>query len=427
MGSYEEAYQEFSSKDAIPITYQWLEDREALLLKYPDFFANGALGNKLVAMLFDAGTKTKVQQPDPEDDYYDGIRDTTNAWMLGGAVSETDQTFTYGTRVNFYGGQKNTKKVESLADLMGFNKVQKRLGEVEEQKIIREAVIAVPFVEKNNDKQFFRIKRRLIDIASGKISPRQGEELPGDSIQDMVESLQRYVIPPKMDFLTYDSITPFAMYVFEFEHTLSAQDLRDIWQNLPPDLTETFQAKEAIIEHEILENELLNGDIETNLRWMIFKVKQKGEKNYFAKTSDTQDDARFKFNFDIGSENSAAESVPKYSYNWPYDFFSIVELVKIDAEVQFDAEEEQATNTINSIPGITNQSPIVPPRFLDNLGGSFSKPLKKLDPVLPPTSFSPFRGTTPSTASSIRSSAVSSFSRQNRSLPFPFSSFGRRR
>jgi hypothetical protein len=420
LGSFEEIYKQgtLGSKDYLP--------RETLLLKYPDFFANGPLGNKLVALLVEEGTKTRID--DLEGSYfYDGTRSPVNSWALGGAVSETNQTFTYGTRVNFYGGQKNTKKVESLADLMGFNKVQKRLGEVEEQKTIREAVIAVPFVEKNNDKQFFRIKRRLIDIASGKISPRQGEELPGDSIQDMVESLQRYVIPPKMDFLTYDSITPFAMYVFEFEHTLSAQDLRDIWQNLPPDLTETFQAKEAIIEHEILENELLNGDIETNLRWMIFKVKQKGEKNYFAKTSDTQDDARFKFNFDIGSENSAAESVPKYSYNWPYDFFSIVELVKIDAEVQFDTEEEGATNTINPIPGITNQSPTLPPRFLDNLGGSFSKPLKKLDPVLPPISYSRFTNRIRSTASSLRSTFVNNLARQNRNLPFPFSSFGRRR
>ena len=30
----------------------------------------------------------------------------------------------------------------------------------------------------------------------------------------------------------------------------------------------------------------------------------------------------------------------KYSYNWPYDFFSMVELIKLDAEVEFSNVDE---------------------------------------------------------------------------------------
>ena len=62
---------------------------------------------------------------------------------------------------------------------------------------------------------------------------------------------------------------------------------------------------------------------------MLFKVKRKAEKSYFAVTADSQDDSRFKFQF--GNE----EKPPEYNYNWPYDFFSLVELVKMESNVQF--------------------------------------------------------------------------------------------
>ena len=67
------------------------------------------------------------------------------------------------------------------------------------------------------------------------------------------------------------------------------------------------------------------------VQWMVFKVKQKAATNYFTKTADSKDDARFKFNFEIGSSGAERESVPDYSYNWPFDFCSLVELVKLDS------------------------------------------------------------------------------------------------
>ena len=54
------------------------------------------------------------------------------------------------------------------------------------------------------------------------------------------------------------------------------------------------------------------------LQWMVFKVKQRAKTNYFEQ---------------IGSEKKV--DIPEYSYNWPYDFFSMVELASIDAEVTF--------------------------------------------------------------------------------------------
>jgi len=62
---------------------------------------------------------------------------------------------------------------------------------------------------------------------------------------------------------------------------------------------------------------------------MVFKVKQRAEINYFAKTKDALDDQRFKFKFKAGQNERSAD----YSYNWPYDFFSLVETAKIDMSV----------------------------------------------------------------------------------------------
>ena len=42
----------------------------------------------------------------------------------------------------------------------------------------------------------------------------------------------------------------------------------------------------------------------------------------------------------VGRDDSAKIFQPKYSYNWPYDFFSLVELVKLDAEVTLAKEED---------------------------------------------------------------------------------------
>ena len=156
-----------------------------------------------------------------------------------------------------------------------------------------------------------------------------------------------------MDFVRYSEIDPFAMYIFEFKHTFSKQDLADMWQNLPPELGRTFEEAEASISHELLSAELLgdgavikNGvldenaegkGIPSNIQWMVFKVKKRAKTNYFdkivAKKGTTQDTSEVQLE---GVTNSTTSKMDKdITYNWPYDFFSLVELVKIDAEISF--------------------------------------------------------------------------------------------
>ena len=149
-----------------------------------------------------------------------------------------------------------------------------------------------------------------------------------------------------MDFITYpDDIKPFAMYIFEFEHTFDQDDLSYMWQNLLPKSGVQIKEAEASISHKLLINELMGAQSSTNgqaiqskLQWMVFKVKQRAPTNYFEKVVGNSKvaDKRFKFDFQIENKSE----IPEFSYNWPYDFFSLVEFAKLDAEVKFSKEED---------------------------------------------------------------------------------------
>jgi hypothetical protein len=240
-------------------------------------------------------------------------------------------------------GALAASKIKSLADLCGFRDTPVRLGELADAKVIREAVVAVPFLDIEGSRKFFSLPRK--DIVNAQIEITKNRV--GKTVIDMVEKMSRYVFPPSMDFLSYDAVDPFAMYIFEFKHALSKQDLSYIWQNLIPDIGLTHEEAEASITHELLSHELLgegakvsvtedgtlldesakNTKFDSNIRWMVFKVKQRAETDYYKKVVGRSD------------PSTAAASQDKINYNWPYDFFSLVELVKIDAEVEFSNVE----------------------------------------------------------------------------------------
>jgi len=252
------------------------------------------------------------------------------------------------------------KNIRSLADLVGFSKDQVRLGEVASKREVSEAVVAVPFIEQGATRKFFSIPRVDIDSSieasrreiDGRF-PAGGPPKAGDTVYQMVKNMQKYVFPPSMDFVKYKEVDPFAMYIFEFKHTFSKQDLADMWQNLPPEIGRTFEEAEASISHELLSAELLgdgavvkNGVLDenaegkgvpSNIQWMVFKVKKRAKTNYFdkiiAKKGTTDDTSGVEL---VGVTNAVTSKKDKdITYNWPYDFFSLVELVKIDAEVSF--------------------------------------------------------------------------------------------
>jgi len=189
--------------------------------------------------------------------------------------------------------------------------------------------------------------------------------------------MKKYVFPPAMDFVEYPDIQPFAMYVFEFKHSLSSTDLQNIWQNLPPQIGTSIAESEAVISHELLASELLgggsvikNGKLDENARgpgvpsdiqWMMFKVKKRAKTKYLNKV--IQNTGHWPTPALIQAMQRGAEKEKTeqgidtdITYNWPYDFFSLVELVKLDAEITFsDIENDDKGEKI--IKSIKKDSP----------------------------------------------------------------------
>ena len=251
----------------------------------------------------------------------------------------------------------------SLADLLGLSKKPVAIGKIAKQKKISEAIVAIPFFTGflGSDVQF-TIPREVIDLAEEfvdkkgnsatyeKVTGQNPKLKPDQSVIDMVSKMKKFVLPPKFDFITNKDVDPFAMFIFDFDVALSQQDLANIWQNLSPDIGTSFKKKTASLPTSIFApsdekgtglmgsyapfGDLAGvGGLPENVQWMVFKVKQKAAYNYFAKTADSKDDDRFKFNFEIGARGAEKTSVPDYSYNWPFDFFSLIELAKIEAEI----------------------------------------------------------------------------------------------
>ena len=235
--------------------------------------------------------------------------------------------------------------IKSLADLVGFSKEPVRLGEVADTKTIHEAVVAVPFTDIGGERNFFELPRRDIENA---LENNPEIRIVGTSIVEMVNKMKKYVFPPSMDFVNNKDITPFAMYIFEFSHVLDSQDLTDIWQNLPPQIGRSYDTAVSSISHKLLSSELIGGGstaetadvsykenenkglpVPSNIRWMVFKVKQRAKTNYFDKVIRKQG----------VTDEDEKEKLLRPTFNWPYDYFSLVELVKINASVVFSSAD----------------------------------------------------------------------------------------
>jgi len=259
------------------------------------------------------------------------------------------------------GAKGGGTSAESLADALGFEKSRRRLGELAKSKKIKEAVVAVPFYDQGAERKFFRIPRTDIDNAIGN---NEQQKLVGSTVLDMVNKMKQYNFPPSMDFLTYNNIDPFAMYIFEFEHVLSRQDLSYIWQNLLPDIGMQHKEASATITHELLAHELLGGgskvidtgggkvldisakgkDFNPEIRWMVFKVKFKAKHDYYEKI--------------IGKRSKLDVTTANINYNWPYDFFSLVELVKLDASVELSQIEQDEKTGVRKLKPVNSPNPM---------------------------------------------------------------------
>ena len=261
-------------------------------------------------------------------------------------------------------------------------------------KQFSEAIIAIPFKYDNKqgktvpyavDKNQINLIKEHLSVYDNKASLRDPsspirtwDELvkasPHSDLDPLVKSkdlydllvmMRKYVIPPHLDFMHSDVNDTFAMFMMEFSVDVSNKDLQNIWQNIEP----TFAKKALKVKtstnmhlmptnfqtsHTAYDNEQNEGrlpfhpyfasdhfDPETT-RWAVFKVKKRASMNYNSIVGKNLQNIGGGMPWtrkDFGTTDAHPTSRTNeflYSYNWPYDFFSLIELAKIDSITTFN-------------------------------------------------------------------------------------------
>ena len=292
------------------------------------------------------------------------IQDISQNWLKNHYSVRTSGSI-YNNFTPDYRG-KMYKEVKSLGSLCKFTPTNRstRIGELKDSLTVKEAIIAVPYISDPSsdlsnllttlgtitNKAFFRLPVTALEVSLDDLIGTpvgDSEDLSGQSIRTQVRLMQDYVLPPQLDFITNRSLDPVVMYIFEFSHTFDKDDLSYMWQNLMPRNYGKFEIKGSSVSHTLANNELLSADgliDNNNLRWQVFKVKQRVQSNYFDKQTSAASTPAGGIAAG-GTIITSETSDEKYKqYNWPYDYFSIIEAIKVDVKVNYnDRIEETAT------------------------------------------------------------------------------------
>ena len=290
-----------------------------------------------------------VIEPDPKKGIFLEIGEIPTEWLKY-HYDVVENNSPYNNTNATGSGSFVYKSMKSLVDVFGFNETSKRLGQFKDKTVLKEAIVAVPYqsnVEKGSSKEFasqsksfFGISRSMIEASSNDaVGSADGDSLEsaGESIRNLVSTMQEYVLPPQFDFLNNQDIDPKAMYFFEFEYELDSDDLNYIWQNIAPRNYRKITKNSVSVAHKLGENELLTRDefIDENTRWMIFKVKQRGQTQYKDTTVSQAGQAK--------SNEEEANTTQGYStqFNWPYDYVSFVESIVVEAEALYKKPSDE--------------------------------------------------------------------------------------
>lgn len=212
----------------------------------------------------------------------------------------------------------------SLWDLVGMpTGKNERIGNPKNEFLLEEAVVAVPFRTTDSG------EREFIKFPTSSRASKVVDYKKTNTYRRLNVLLDKYVFPPIFDFKRFDTVDPIMMYAFEFSAKLNQKDITDIWQNLPPSVAERFEVQNAVVE----ERELIDAIVSRtrDIEWMVFKVKKRAKKDFE------------KFRRSLVSEADISafpdQITSKMTYNWPYDYCSLVELAKIEEMVTYTSAD----------------------------------------------------------------------------------------
>ena len=269
---------------------------------------------------------------------------------------------------NSFPDWKDNKEHSSLLDVCGFDGTSKEVGSVRGIKQFHEAVVMIPYLDSAVDgvtteiegrnfiliddpwgsgasassrylNQKYNLRKHGVAVTAGNTG---GAEIGKTTISNMINHMKNFNIPPNMDFGKYEDIEPFVIYFFPFKQSFDRDDLSDMWQGVMPKSALKVEREMLSVEHDINQWEFF-GNLEdktliSKMRFLVFKVKQIAKQNYYEITEDAVDDNRYAFKF---SADGAQSAVPAYNYNWPYDYFSLVEDISIEAKYTLKNKDEE--------------------------------------------------------------------------------------
>ena len=278
------------------------------------------------------------------------------------------------------------------------NFVSKKIGVLSKKKTISEAVVAIPYYLTEDCKmKLFNLDDEAYSSAQTLNALRKSERISSilnsetqeqidyvnsiyqifhestgttaeTNIAYQLRMMDKYILPLQFDFIKNTEVPKHVQYIFQFKSDLTDQDLADIWQNIYP----TSKKGPAVAEHSgvsfnpgTTEVEYISGFLNTNnipilnnrksnyetpqdflnneVRWLVFKAKYRANSYYDDLIQDSISDlggdiieVNGKRIRDGGLKVSTEKQLlSKLSYNWPYDYFSLVELIKLDSKVDF--------------------------------------------------------------------------------------------
>ena len=224
----------------------------------------------------------------------------------------------------------------SLAEIVGFNvKEVARIGNVANSTTFSEGLVIVPVYLENDQDE------KLLEINTDKFEKSYDTS---DYIKRIDQFSKDYVLPPLMDFMRvrrnsdkplsrkdYGKVSaPFVMFFEEYKTTLSKSDLLRFWQGVIPEASSKMEIDNKVIEFDLKNNPLFSkedlvifgGKLPKNLRFKIFKVYKRAEKDY------------------QNIINRTLEMPEKQDYtlsmNWPHGYYEIANMAKVEAELEYD-------------------------------------------------------------------------------------------
>ena len=116
-------------------------------------------------------------------------------------------------------------------------------------------------------------------------------------------------------------------------------------------MAKKFDLDSSTISHYLYESEFFHGKLlRKSLKFKIFKAKKRAALSYNALVEESKDDVRFKL------PKSKQLFISEYTYNYPYDNFSLVELAKVS--VDLTVEKTQTSTKIAQSTGGTLGTPL---------------------------------------------------------------------